>query len=1581
MQRVISTPQATGEPGASHSNHSSSGPGPAPRRAGAAEVLEGGRSVVRSGILLALGIGTTGVLNAVFSLVLTRLAGPAVYSAGGPLLSLGTAAAAASVGIEYAAAASIVRSRSFAPLSDQVKRLMPFCLIVFALTPAVSSLLHVSVLLSIMAMVLLVTTLAAAIPIAMLLARGLVWPLAVVAIAEAVVRVVIFVPFAHAAPLEAALGSSIGVTVLGGVAMAAYAVLSARFHARSAIQEEPVRSDQVAKSLLALGLYLPLVLPMWFARHLLLPERAGVLALAALLASGVAMLAGPVTSVVVPRVAAGIGRSEIRRGALLCGGIALFAAVCVFVLAPLVLPVLVASPMAGLSSVLGPLCLAGIGWAVAGYFAWVRVVQGERPHRFVAASVLGIGAQACLAFAVAGSLAVSAGPLLALGVFAVALLRRPVRTVGKAQAKAVRAPQAVGLAVPVSVGVMAYNEEGLIGTNLAAFLAQQSSLTRVTEVIVVVSGSTDGTELVVKRFAAQDPRIRLIIESERRGKVFAVERFLSEACNEICVVASADVTPAPDCLDHLVRPMFNDAEIGMTGPRVAPTPRRGFIASMHRVLWAAHNRIGAASPKAKLGEVVAVRRSLVQLNPVAGCDEVLLEASVVAHGARLAYADAAVVHNMGPSSFSDYVAHRRRIHVMHLVTRRDLGYCPATLPMHNGIGALIAEVIDRPTIFATAVGCMVAEVSGRALGRWDVHRGKIAMTWQPSLSARPPSDRGAVGASIPLTSRAGMEGPSALAHPDTRPRFWQTLRGPALASLVIQLAVAPFTSLPGDVAVWWQTAERAMAGIGLYGKTGFSYPPLYGYWCMFLGGAAHLIGLHASALGGTDPSVHLTTPFAGPFVVTTPVFTLLLKLPMIAADCIAGYYVWRIALRLGGDDRTAKRRARFAFYWWAFNPLVIVESAVHGQIDAIAACAIVAAVFYALEDRWMLAGVAVALGVAVKISPVFLIPPLLGFAIGRGCKRWRYVSAFVIGGVATGAVVIGPLLGGGLIENVFTRVGVGASAGGLGLTGLTSLSGLQTIGSWLVTHDAGVVQAATAATVIVSIIVGVWCGKGRDGISLAKACLVVMAASLVLSPVVNPQYLLWITPLLALGAGGVYGGRSGWYKGTTALLGIAAIAYLVALFGWAELLAPSSAAFGWPSAHTIMAFWSVLARKGGARWLPASLGAKLALAATCLVLVGAALATAGLLGSRASRSLSQDIARSRPAGRIRWTPFAIAGMVVVAIEVAALVTPAAVSRPAISAALSRRSSSDAMIVVNDAGTHGVRLAAYPVSSRPVVRRVLVYWSPTHPDSGAVNATVLGTTQTLQNLVKKTPITVVGAHRLAQALRRTRLAAGSLLLDAAGTLPKTVWGSVNSDLLTRWIKAGGILAFAGNIPGYYAVSSGPLLVTRHGKVGLAPSVEVLGSSQLLPSGVIDGLDTWTQPPYEQSSVWARALGLEYSQGEIPISIKGVLADNGSSLGLVDGRGQTSEAFVPLGVGGILAFAGVDLPGTIAHDVARLIQSDWFAQVGTPAIAGSASGRSVLNVAVPRTAIAVEVVAFSADSQADWIWTKRLIWHGH
>lgn len=129
---------------------------------------------------------------------------------------------------------------------------------------------------------------------------------------------------------------------------------------------------------------------------------------------------------------------------------------------------------------------------------------------------------------------------------------------------------------------------------------------------------------------------------------------------------------------------------------------------------------------------------------------------------------------------------------------------------------------------------------------------------------------------------------------------------------------------------------------------------------------------------------------------------LALKLILIAADlATCALLIW-IAERLKlGPERAL---------WYAWNPLVVLEVAGMGHVDALAVVFAVAAVALLMRRprRYRLAAVAAAAGILAKLAPLVALPAWV-----RGSKRpWRFLAA-------TGAV-----LGAGLAPLVLSVGGV-----------------------------------------------------------------------------------------------------------------------------------------------------------------------------------------------------------------------------------------------------------------------------------------------------------------------------------------------------------------------------------------------------------------------------------------------------------------------------------------------------------------------------------------------------------------------------
>jgi hypothetical protein len=196
------------------------------------------------------------------------------------------------------------------------------------------------------------------------------------------------------------------------------------------------------------------------------------------------------------------------------------------------------------------------------------------------------------------------------------------------------------------------------------------------------------------------------------------------------------------------------------------------------------------------------------------------------------------------------------------------------------------------------------------------------------------------------------------------------------------------------------------------------------------------------------------------------------------------------------------------------------------------------------------------------------------------------------------------------------------------------------------------------------------------------------------------------------------------------------------------------------------------------------------------------------------------------------------------------------------------------------------------------------------------------------------------------------------------------------LLITWIKKGGILAFAGDIPGRLETSPGPLAIISHGIFRYAPNVVSLQTNDILPTGVAMLNSNGFFFHKSRTSSWAKALGLRYPFQDIYLSVPAVTSHGGSTLGRVDPDGHTSEAYVPIGSGGVLSFAGEDQGGMIAHDLYRLVKAHWFDERSMPTTTTSSGGKVTLKVRVPKDASGVEVLVFRTQALSYWTWSRTL-----
>lgn len=284
------------------------------------------------------------------------------------------------------------------------------------------------------------------------------------------------------------------------------------------------------------------------------------------------------------------------------------------------------------------------------------------------------------------------------------------------------------MTIRCSVGIAAYNDEANIGKLLDAMIAQKLNQVEITEFIVVASGCTDGTVPIIQRYAAQYPKIKLIVQEEREGKTSAMNQFLQRAAEDICVWESGDTLPGEASIENLVK-LFADPKVGMTGAQKVPVN-----VPEHVVGYMSHLRLQMEHQLCleipRTGELIAFRKVFTHLPPDVAMDEAFVEALVIRRGLDVHYAPDAVVYNMGPETLGEFIMQRRRNYAGHLHLRRKYGYRVSSLDTFRVLRIGAEEIGKAVKLIGTLVALAVVEAFSRVLGSYDYYiKGRKHVVW------------------------------------------------------------------------------------------------------------------------------------------------------------------------------------------------------------------------------------------------------------------------------------------------------------------------------------------------------------------------------------------------------------------------------------------------------------------------------------------------------------------------------------------------------------------------------------------------------------------------------------------------------------------------------------------------------------------------------------------------------------------------------------------------------------------------------------------------------------------------------------
>lgn len=276
--------------------------------------------------------------------------------------------------------------------------------------------------------------------------------------------------------------------------------------------------------------------------------------------------------------------------------------------------------------------------------------------------------------------------------------------------------------------MFAHNEEVNIAEALVSVLEQFQEVAQIRKIIVVSSGSTDGTNQIVLQMQKKDPRIHLIIEPRRRGKSAAINRFLREIDTPVAVTMSADLVLDRFAVEEITLPFLDDTT-GMVGAHPVPiNASESSIGAEMELMWQLHHQVSLKYPKC--GELVAFRNIIHKIPKESAVDEATIEVLLTLIGYQVVYAPRSLVYNKVPRNVREFMIQRRRVYTGHQWVHGTYNYTVSTLSSQHVAEALAMHIAGKPADIGVAIKLVLLEILARSLGWIDYNVfGKNPYKW------------------------------------------------------------------------------------------------------------------------------------------------------------------------------------------------------------------------------------------------------------------------------------------------------------------------------------------------------------------------------------------------------------------------------------------------------------------------------------------------------------------------------------------------------------------------------------------------------------------------------------------------------------------------------------------------------------------------------------------------------------------------------------------------------------------------------------------------------------------------------------
>ena len=359
---------------------------------------------------------------------------------------------------------------------------------------------------------------------------------------------------------------------------------------------------------------------------------------------------------------------------------------------------------------------------------------------------------------------------------------------------------------------------------------------------------------------------------------------------------------------------------------------------------------------------------------------------------------------------------------------------------------------------------------------------------------------------------------------------------PLILGAAIRFALAPFTEQRWDMYIWrlnqvfvynyhvnpfWPSPGAPL-------EFAWGYPPLWLFVLLLVYPFFTLVShvsypQSAGALWNPYPWANATEFFESyrRFIpLNLPVLDLIIKTPIIIADLCVSIFVYKLVKSMSNE-----KYARYAAWAWLLNPYVIWVSSVWGEFDAIATLFVVISVYYLIKKELSKSALMLSIGTLFKLYSIILIPVFALIAFKRSKKighGLRY--CLIAGGIALSTLFFtyvafaasfgqSPLsLSVKLTYNLLVKR---ASPDWMGQNFISGFTPLILLNGMTGTTNIPVSPILMSIALII-ILISIWKTREFSGTDIVSYAAVSVLVIYMTYTVVNPQYFIWILPLVLI---------------------------------------------------------------------------------------------------------------------------------------------------------------------------------------------------------------------------------------------------------------------------------------------------------------------------------------------------------------------------------------------------------------------------------------------------------------------------------